>query len=108
MLRRPHYIALGLVGLLTVILLNLPTRTAGRIKLVIASTFLPIFGIDRTARQLTREAGAATTSRKELERENDELRRTNQWLQIQAMKAATLERENDNCASSSAGPGRRR
>ncbi len=95
MLRRPHYIALGLVGLLTVILLNLPTRTAGRIKLVIASTFLPIFGIDRTARQLTREAGAATTSRKELERQNDELRRTNQWLQIQAMKAATLEREND-------------
>src|SRR6266478_3271446 len=35
MLRRPHYIALGLVGLLTLIALNLPSHTAGQIKLAL-------------------------------------------------------------------------
>ncbi|HWY77350.1 MAG TPA: rod shape-determining protein MreC [Verrucomicrobiae bacterium] len=95
MLRKPHYIALGLVGVLTLILLNLPAHTTARIKLAIASTFLPIFGIDRTARQLTHDAAEATKSRKELERELDDLRRTNQMLQIEAMRATVLEREND-------------
>ena len=43
MLRRPHYIALGLLGLLTLIVLNLPSHTAGQLKLTIGSFFLPLF-----------------------------------------------------------------
>ena len=95
MLRRPHYIALGLVGLLTLILLNLPAHTTARIKLAVGSTYLWLFGLNKTARELSHDAGTATTSRKELERQIDDLRRTNQVLQIQAMRAWTLERENE-------------
>jgi rod shape-determining protein MreC len=95
MLRRPHYIALGLAGLLTVVLLNLPTRTAGKIKLAIGSVFLPLFGLSRTSQQLVHEAGDGLTSRKDLERQNEELRRTNEWLRIQMMQSAPLMRENE-------------
>ena len=35
MFRRPHYIALGLVLLLVLIVLNLPQPTAARLKLAI-------------------------------------------------------------------------
>jgi rod shape-determining protein MreC len=95
MLRRSHYIALGLVGLLTLIVLNLPTHTAGRIKLAIGSVFLPLFGLSRTAQQLTGEAGDAIVPRAELLRQIDQLRRTNQQMQIRAMQGDAVLREND-------------
>src|SRR3954471_6954673 len=94
MLRRSHYIALGLVGLLTLIVLNLPTHTAGRIKLAIGSFFLPLFGLSRTAQQLTGEAGDALVPRAELLRQIDQLRRTNQQMQIRAMQGDAVLREN--------------
>jgi len=95
MLRRPHYIALGLVGLLTLILLILPRHTTAQIKLAIATTFFPAIGVNKTARQLTHQAAEATKSRKDLEREIDELRRTNQMLQVESMRESALERENE-------------
>ncbi len=58
--------ALGLVGLLTLIVLSLPHQTADRLKLAIGSLFLPLFGLAKTSQQLTRQAGEATTSRSEL------------------------------------------
>ena len=45
MLKRPHYIALGLVVLLTLVILNLPSQTTARLKLGIGSLFLPLFGL---------------------------------------------------------------
>jgi rod shape-determining protein MreC len=95
MLRRSHYIALGLVGLLTLVVLNLPTHTAGRIKLAIGSVFLPFFGLSRTTQQLTGEAADALVPRSELLRQLDQLRRTNQQLQISALQAEALLRENN-------------
>ena len=44
MLRRPHYIAVGLVVLLALLVLNLPGRATARLKLAIGSLFLPLFG----------------------------------------------------------------
>ena len=41
MLKRPHYIAVGLVVLLALIVLNLPGRATARLKLAIGSLFLP-------------------------------------------------------------------
>ena len=64
-LRRPHYIALGLVGLLTLIVLNLPHHTASQIKLAIGSLFLPLFGLSKSSQHLARQAGDAMTSRSE-------------------------------------------
>ena len=42
MLKRPHYIALGLVVLLTLVILNLPGKTVARLKLAIGSVFAPL------------------------------------------------------------------
>ncbi len=52
MLRRPHYIALGLVVLLTLVILNLPSQTTARLKLGIGSLFLPLFGLASSSQQL--------------------------------------------------------
>ena len=59
MLRRPHYIALGLVVLLTLIILNLPSRTTARLKLGIGSLFLPLFGLAGSSHAGGGEAGDA-------------------------------------------------
>ena len=51
MLKRPHYIALGLVVLLTLVILNLPSQTTARLKLGIGSLFLPLFGLAGSTQQ---------------------------------------------------------
>jgi rod shape-determining protein MreC len=95
MLKRPHFIALGLVGLLVLVVLNLPHQTASQIKLAVGSLFLPLFGLSRSSQQLARDAGDAALSRVELLRQNQELRRTNQVLQLYAAQADAALREND-------------
>ena len=54
MLKKPHYIAFGLVGLLTLIVLSLPQHTASQIKLAIGGLFLPLFGLSKSSQQLAR------------------------------------------------------
>jgi rod shape-determining protein MreC len=95
MLKKPHYIALGLVALLTLILLNLPAHTASQVKLAIGSLFLPLFGLSKSSQQLAREAGNAVVPRSELIRQNDLLSRSNQVLRIRAMQAEAVFRENE-------------
>jgi rod shape-determining protein MreC len=94
MLKRSHYIALGVVVLLTLILLNLPSHTAARLKLAVGSLFLPLFGLANSSDQLANKAGDAITTRRELLKENDSLRRENQELRLQAMQAQEMAREN--------------
>jgi rod shape-determining protein MreC len=94
MLKRSHYIALGIVVLLTLILLNLPSHTAARLKLAIGSLFLPLFGLANSSDQLANKAGDAVTTRTELLKENDRLTRANQDLQFQVTQAQETAREN--------------
>jgi rod shape-determining protein MreC len=94
MFKRSHYIALGIVLLLTLILLNLPSHTTARLKLAIGSLFLPLFGLTNSSDQLANKAGDAITTRKELLKENDSLRRENQDLRVQAMQGEETTREN--------------
>jgi len=94
MLKRSHYIALGVVVLLTLILLNLPGHTVARLKLAVGSLFLPLFGLANTSDQLANKAGDAITTRSELLKEIDTLRRQNQELQMQSMQAQETGREN--------------
>lgn len=96
MFKRPHFIALGLIGLLALVILNLPQQTASQFRLAIGSLFLPLFGLSRSSQQLAREAGDAVTSRAELLRQNEALRRTNQVLELAAAQADALRRENDH------------
>jgi len=95
MLRRPHYIALGLILLLTLVILNLPGKTTARLKLGISSLYLPLFGSANTTRQLAGRAGDSILPRSELLRQNETLRRQNQELRLQVTQAEALTRENE-------------
>ena len=94
MLKRLHYISLGLVVLLTLVILNLPSQTSARFKQGIGSLFLPLFGLASSAQQLTGAAGDAVMPRGELLKLNDGLRRENQQLRLQAMQAQETTNEN--------------
>jgi rod shape-determining protein MreC len=94
MLRRPHYIALGLVLLVTLTLLNLPSRATAGLKLAIGGLFLPLFGLAGSAQQLTSTAGEALLPRRELLKVIERLRRENQQLHLQAQQAQETSSEN--------------
>lgn len=94
MLRRPQYIILGIVLLLTVVILKLPSRSSAQIKLAIGSLFLPLHGASGSARQLGEKAGNALVPRSELLRQLDQLQKENQELKIRTMQAEETDREN--------------
>jgi rod shape-determining protein MreC len=95
MLKRPHYIALGLVLVLTLVILNLPSKTTARLKLGIGSLFVPFFGIANSAQQGASRAGEALLPRSELIRQNAALREQNQELHLQLARTEAIAREND-------------
>lgn len=95
MLKRPHYIALGLVLVLTLMILNLPTKTTARLKLGIGSLFVPLFGLANSGQQAANRAGDALLSKSELIRQNELLREQNQELRLQLARNEGIAREND-------------
>jgi rod shape-determining protein MreC len=94
MLKRPHYIALGLIVVLTLLISNLPARTTGRLKASIGSVFLPLFGLAGSSHQLADRAETALTTRTELLKENEALKLENQELRLKLGRTEELEREN--------------
>jgi rod shape-determining protein MreC len=94
MLRRPHYIALGLIVLLTLVTLNLPGHTTARLKLGIGSLFLPLFGLANSTQQAAGTAVSAIVPRGQALKLNEELRRENERLRLQAMQSEETAREN--------------
>lgn len=94
MLKRPHYIALGLVVLFALVIMNLPDRTATRLKLSLGGLFLPLFGLASSSHQLAGQAGQVLTPRSELIKQNEELRRENEQLRVQSIRAEEALREN--------------
>lgn len=94
MIKRPHYIALGLVGLLTLIVLNLPQHATGQIKLAIGSLFLPLFGFSKSSQDLVSRAADAALPRSELITQNLELKRANEALLARDAQLDALLREN--------------
>src|SRR5271154_1927262 len=94
MLKRPHYVALGLLVLLTLAILNLPVRISDRLKLGMGSFFAPLFGLATSARQVAAHAGAAAVPRSELVLQNSALRQQVQELNLKAAHVEELEREN--------------
>lgn len=95
MLKRPHYIALGLVVLSALIILNLPARMTARMKLGIGSLFVPLFGLANSLPPAAERVGDAVLPRSTLLRQNEELRRQNQRLRLLAAQAEEIAREND-------------
>ncbi|MSU59086.1 MAG: rod shape-determining protein MreC [Pedosphaera sp.] len=94
-MKKSHYIALGLVALLVLVVLNLPARTAARLKLAVGSLFLPLFGLASASQQAAGKTADTLTPRGELERQNEALRRENQMLRAQELQHADLAKENE-------------
>jgi rod shape-determining protein MreC len=95
MSKRPHYIILSLVALLTLLVLNLPHQTASRLKLVIGGLFLPLVGLTSSGQQAIGQGAAAIMPRNELLKQNEQLRRDNEQSRILAMQAQEALRENE-------------
>ncbi len=95
MLKRPQYIALGLVAALMLTILLSPATTTARLKLAIGSLFLPWFGLTGSAHHLAGKAENALTPRSELVKQNESLRAENQRLQVQLLQTQELLRENN-------------
>jgi rod shape-determining protein MreC len=95
MLRKKHYLALGAVVLVALLILSLPQRATSRLKLAVGSLFLPLFGLLNTAQQLPADAADAVMPRRALLKEISRLQQENQQLRIQITQAAAIEREND-------------
>lgn len=95
MVKQKHYIALGAVTLVTLVLLSLPPLATSRLKLAVGSWFLPLFGLASAAQQLPITAADAVLPRRELLRQLEVLRRDNDQLRVQASQAAATAREND-------------
>ena len=95
MLKQKHYIALGAVTLATLLLLSLPPQSASRLKLLVGSWFLPLFGLASAVQQLPVTAADAALPRRELLRQLEAFRRENNQLRTQAAQAVAVAQEND-------------
>lgn len=87
--------ALGLVVLMTLIILNLPSKTTARLKLGIGSLFVPLFGLANSTQQMAGRAGDAVLPRSDLLQQNESLRRKNDELNLKLIEAEKTFRENE-------------
>jgi rod shape-determining protein MreC len=106
MLRKPHYIALGIVALVGLIFLSLPESTASRVKLALTGLFLPLFGLTESTQSVARRAGNAIVPREDLVRELEQLRAEKQKLEFTLAQARAAERENDQLRKHAGFPAR--
>jgi rod shape-determining protein MreC len=95
MFKQKHYLALGAVTVVALVILSLPPRVTGRLKLAVGSLFLPLLGLAGTAQQLPIAAADATMSRRELLQLTEKLRRENDGLKVSALQANATANENE-------------
>ena len=95
MLKQRHYLALGAVILVALLILSLPPRATSRLKLAIGSLFLPLLGLVHAAQQAPVAAADAVLTRRALLQLTGDLRRENDRLKIEALQTAATAREND-------------
>jgi len=95
MSKKSQYIILVLVVLLVVVLLNLPAQTAGRLRLAVGGLFVPLFGLAASTHEAVAKGGDSLVSRRELLREIQDLRASNQVLTLHLQQTTAVWREND-------------
>jgi len=94
MLKRPHYIALGVVVILTIVLLKLPARTSTNLKLAISGLFLPVFGFAGSAENLANSSSYAAVPKSTLIERIAQLEKENKENQLRLMQAVEAQKEN--------------
>jgi rod shape-determining protein MreC len=99
MFKQKHYLALGAVTLVALLIFSLPPLATSRLKLAVSSLFLPLFGIVNTAQQLPADLADSVLPRRELLKQIDSLRHKNEQLQVQELQTVATARENDQLRS---------
>ena len=94
MFKRPYYIALGIVVLVTLVVLKLPAKTTSQLKLAISGLFLPFFGLSSSTEKLAQKAGDAITPRSALVTQIEQLQAENQELKLRLVQWDTIAKEN--------------
>lgn len=95
MLNRRYYIALGIVVLITLVLLKLPNRATGQLKLALGGFFLPLFGLSASGGHLVEKAANTVLPRSDLMNQLEKVEKENQELRIRLHQNEELSREND-------------
>jgi rod shape-determining protein MreC len=99
MFKQKHYLALGAVTLVALLIFSLPPSAVARLKLAAGSLFLPLFGLASTAEQLPVAAADAVLPRRELLQQVENLRHENEQLKVLALQTGATTRENDQLRS---------
>src|SRR6185295_16107690 len=92
--KRPQYIALSVVVLLTIVLLKLPSRAASNFKLAIRGMFLPMDGVSSSTGDLATKASYGVLPRHLLVQKIEELEHRLQAEQVRLMQADEVLKEN--------------
>jgi rod shape-determining protein MreC len=95
MFKQKHFLALGAVTLVALLLLSLPQRVTSRLKLAMGSLFLPLTSLTTTAQQLPADVANDVLPRRELLQEISRLQQENQELKVQALQNASMAMENE-------------
>jgi rod shape-determining protein MreC len=95
MFKRPHYIVVGGVVLLGIVLVALPKQTSAQIKLAMSSLFLPLFGIAGIGSKAADKAADVIMPRRVLEAQLDALKKENTALKFDLMQQDRLVAENE-------------
>jgi rod shape-determining protein MreC len=95
MFKRPYYIALGIVVLVTLVVLRLPARTTSQLKLAISGLFLPFFGLATSTEKLAQKAGDAIAPRSALLAQIDQLQTENRELKLRLAQWDVAAKENE-------------
>lgn len=94
MFKRPYYIALGIVVLVTLVVLKLPARTTTQLKLAISGLFLPFFGLATSTQKLAEKTGDSVAPRSALISQIDQLQSENKELKLRLAQFETAVQEN--------------
>ena len=95
MFKQENYIAAGIVALVAVLILSLPSSAVSHFKLAMGSLFLPLFGLANAGQHLPVDLLDSTLPRRELLHQIDTLRRENEQLKMQQLQMDALSHEND-------------
>jgi rod shape-determining protein MreC len=94
MLKRSHWIGLGLTLALVLVLLNLPDRMTSRLKIALSGLYLPLFGLASSAQKLGEAGGMRALPKSDLIEKIENLRRENEELRFEMMQTEEAAREN--------------
>jgi rod shape-determining protein MreC len=92
--KRAHYVALGTVAVLTLVILNLPPNVAARLRLACGGLFLPLFGLVGSGQTFVDRASYSLLTRGTLIGEVERLRQENAQLKLVAIQSRDVLNEN--------------